>query len=113
MSNTVEQEIFSAESVPRKVKDAVHSVAPDAEVILFGSRARGDFGPDSDWDFLVLIDGTADWAASRPVHDALFDALLIEGIPVSCVVHSKSEWLTPYSRATPFYKNVARDGVSI
>lgn len=23
---------------------------------IFGSRARGDFKPDSDWDFLVVID---------------------------------------------------------
>ena len=36
------------------VADAVqHSVAP-AQVILFGSRARGDHGPDSDVDLLVV-----------------------------------------------------------
>jgi predicted nucleotidyltransferase len=29
-------------------------VAPDARVILFGSRARGDAGPDSDLDLLVV-----------------------------------------------------------
>jgi len=113
MSKSVEQKNFSAESIPRMVKETVRSVAPDAEVILFGSRARGDYGSDSDWDFLVLVDGSADWEASRPVHDALFDALLIEGVPVSCVIHSKSEWNTPYSKATPFYKNVARDGVAL
>jgi uncharacterized protein len=26
------------------------------KIILFGSRARGDFVPDSDWDFLVVVD---------------------------------------------------------
>jgi len=26
------------------------------KIILFGSRARGDFKPDSDWDFLVVVD---------------------------------------------------------
>jgi len=25
------------------------------KIILFGSRARGDAKPDSDWDFLVLV----------------------------------------------------------
>ncbi len=25
-------------------------------ILLFGSRARGDFRPDSDWDFYVVID---------------------------------------------------------
>ncbi|MEJ5253086.1 MAG: nucleotidyltransferase domain-containing protein [Armatimonadota bacterium] len=26
------------------------------QIILFGSRARGDFRPDSDWDFFVIVD---------------------------------------------------------
>ena len=39
-------------AVARAVGDEVH---PD-RVILFGSRARGDFGPDSDVDLLVITD---------------------------------------------------------
>jgi len=26
------------------------------KILLFGSRRRGDFHPDSDWDFLVLVE---------------------------------------------------------
>lgn len=26
------------------------------QILLFGSRARGDFRSDSDWDFLVIVD---------------------------------------------------------
>jgi len=44
--------------------NAVHVIREELEkqgfnavkIILFGSRARGDFRPDSDWDFLVVID---------------------------------------------------------
>jgi len=32
-------------------------------LVLHGSRARGDGGADSDWDFGVLTDGTTDLAA--------------------------------------------------
>jgi predicted nucleotidyltransferase len=28
--------------------------APDAQIVLFGSHARGDAGPESDLDFLVI-----------------------------------------------------------
>ena len=28
---------------------------PVESILLFGSRARGDFQPDSDWDFLVIV----------------------------------------------------------
>lgn len=36
---------------------ASHVLPKGAEVILFGSRARGDARVDSDWDILILIDG--------------------------------------------------------
>ena len=39
-------------AVARAVGDAVHP----GRVILFGSRARGDFSPDSDVDLLVITD---------------------------------------------------------
>ena len=32
----------------------LNAVAPDADVILFGSRARGESRPDSDLDLLVI-----------------------------------------------------------
>ncbi len=38
----------------KKVKEVVYNFDPQAKVILFGSRARGDHRKDSDWDFLVL-----------------------------------------------------------
>jgi predicted nucleotidyltransferase len=28
-------------------------------IILFGSQARGDAGPDSDWDLLIIVDDDA------------------------------------------------------
>jgi uncharacterized protein len=28
-------------------------------IILFGSQARGDAGPDSDWDLLIIVDDNA------------------------------------------------------
>ena len=36
------------------IRNTVRSQAPDAEIILYGSRARGDARPDSDWDVIVL-----------------------------------------------------------
>ncbi|HEX4308089.1 MAG TPA: nucleotidyltransferase domain-containing protein [Solirubrobacterales bacterium] len=44
------------EEVTRRLSGA----APDARVILFGSRARGDERPNSDLDLLVIKNGDVD-----------------------------------------------------
>jgi predicted nucleotidyltransferase len=36
------------------IKATACKYLPDAEVLLFGSRARNDAGPDSDYDILVI-----------------------------------------------------------
>lgn len=46
--------------LPPGVREALASLRPDA-VWLFGSRARGTHGPQSDWDLLVVVpDGSHD-----------------------------------------------------
>lgn len=66
-----------SEWVPDAVSDIVRACNP-IRVILFGSVARGEEGPDSDLDFLVILDrvdpgekielmGTIRFAISAPV----------------------------------------------
>ena len=54
------------ELLPR-VKQAVQETEPGAEIILYGSRARKEARSESDWDFLVLVDG--------PLSDERADAI--------------------------------------
>jgi len=42
------------------IRQKIELVDPKAEVILYGSRARGDERVDSDWDILVLADYPVD-----------------------------------------------------
>ena len=41
--------------VTRRIKEKIMEKDPTAEVILFGSHARGDANKDSDWDILILV----------------------------------------------------------
>ena len=38
-----------------EIKTVICHLLPDAEVFLFGSRARGDDRCDSDYDLLVIV----------------------------------------------------------
>jgi len=40
-----------------QIRQAVHEVELGAEIILYGSRSRGDALSESDWDLLILVDG--------------------------------------------------------
>ena len=47
--------------IEEKIKEKVHEVFREANVgvnriILFGSRARGDWERGSDWDLLIVVD---------------------------------------------------------
>ena len=48
---------MSKENIISAIKKvAVNDIPGNASVILFGSQARGNNRPDSDWDILILID---------------------------------------------------------
>lgn len=99
----------------QRVRETIRAVEPGARIILYGSHARGDPGPDSDWDFLVLLDGSVDRARMAHIRDALFELeLALDDCPVlSSVVRGKDEWDSPLLRATPFHQGVEREGIEL
>jgi len=48
-----------------QIVSAIVRVASPEQIILFGSHARGDAGPESDLDLLVVESGTFDRTRSR------------------------------------------------
>ena len=62
-------------------------------VILFGSRARGEAGPDSDWDILVVGGGRIDRRRKTSLAAGVGAALTrLLGSPVDVVVVSEDYW---------------------
>jgi uncharacterized protein len=94
-----------------KVKQSIRSVDPDAKVILFGSRARGDNKSSSDWDFLILTSPTADELTKRQIRDVLIDTELEAEEVISTLIFPQDKW-SDY-QITPLYKNIAKEGVEI
>ena len=94
----------------QRCKQAIRSVVPDADVILYGSRARGDAGNDSDYDLLVLVDRPADPAIHKRLISSIFP-LEENGAVLTLTVHNRDRWNSVLYKAMPFHENVDRDGV--
>jgi len=100
------------QNIIKLIRQYINAVDPKAEVILYGSRARGDERTDSDWDILVLTDYPVDLNTERIFRDKLYDLELETEEPFSLFIYSKKNWQSK-QRITPFYQNVIQEGVWI
>jgi predicted nucleotidyltransferase len=96
-----------------RIRDTIRCIEPAARIILYGSRARGDARPDSDWDLLILLNGAVDHHRAATVRHRLYDLELESDMVLSTMVLSNAAWETPLSRAMPFYANVMREGIEV
>ncbi|MCF8307870.1 MAG: nucleotidyltransferase domain-containing protein [Bacteroidales bacterium] len=99
-------------SILQLIRKKVNSVDPQAEVILYGSRARGDEHTDSDWDILIITDYSVDVSIEDKFRDVLYDLELETEESLSVFVFSKEEWHNK-QRITPFYENVNKEGITL
>ncbi len=93
------------------VKKAVHEVDDKAEIILFGSRARGDFHKESDWDFLILTEKKDEEVIWEKIRENLFETELKTNEIFSSIVHTKTNWEN--LGLSFFYEEVQKDGIKI
>ncbi len=96
--------------------DRVEAQFPLHSAVLFGSRARGDFQPDSDADVAVLLTGQRGkfMEAKLAMADMAFDVMLDTGIRIEPLPVWMDEWASPDTYRNPYLlRNIAKDGVMI
>lgn len=107
-----EQEKY--QMVINAIRDKASEILPNgSQIALYGSRARGDFRSDSDWDIQILVPG------DEKIPMSLWDkvAYQLESVGysvdeiISARVYSFKGWLK--RSFLPFYKNVERDKIII
>jgi len=105
MRNSRDQKILE------ECKQEIRRLASEARVILYGSRARGTASPDSDFDLLVLTPTPLAPEVIRWIRDALYELELKHGVVISVLFYSEAEWHDPLRQATPFHREVEREGI--
>ena len=99
--------------VIQKILNLAASQYPDAEMYLYGSRARKEAGPLSDWDLLVLLSiERVSFALETTMMDAFYEIELQTGEVISPLIYPKSIWITQYCQ-TPLYENIKREGIRL
>src|SRR4051812_10373578 len=102
----------AAEPVLRRLKSELERRYGDRleRVLLFGSRARGDARPDSDWDVAVFLrgyDGNLD--EDRRLALLGYDLMLETGVDLSIKPFSPEE----LAERTPLMHEIRRDGIPL
>jgi len=103
----------SSDVILQNITKAIHRQDPKAQAFLFGSRARGDNKPDSDWDILILINNQKVTSEIEDrFRDVLYNIELESGQIISTFIYPKSFWdnILKYS---PLYKAVKKEGIKL
>ena len=104
--------MINDKQIRKMIGDSVHTTDPSAEVILFGSRARGDARADSDWDVLIIVN-------TPKVTDKQFETLNYQlwlkglelGQEINPIIYTRTQWED--SNPSLFKYNIREEGIRL
>ena len=102
-TNKSEQDALLAEMVRRLV-----AVCQPERIYLFGSQARGDAGPDSDYDLMVVVSSST--VAPHRRDQQAFRALRGVGVSKDVLVWTREEFESRVGAPTSLPATVLREG---
>ncbi|WP_053188419.1 nucleotidyltransferase domain-containing protein [Sunxiuqinia dokdonensis] len=101
------------EQILQMIKKVVDKNAPDSEVYLYGSQARGNARKLSDWDLLILLNSAnVSFDFETKFMDEFYELELKTGEIFSPLIYSKDDWNSNYS-ITSLYENIQREGIRL
>jgi len=101
------------EKILQQIIKVVNENAPDSEVYLYGSRARGSAKKLSDWDILILLNRPSiTHNLETKFMDDFYDLELETGEIISPLIYSKKDWNNKYS-ITTLFENIQNEGIKL
>ncbi|MCL4428987.1 MAG: nucleotidyltransferase domain-containing protein [Deltaproteobacteria bacterium] len=97
----------------KELKKTMLNLYPDAEIILFGSKARGDYSKDSDIDILILLDRPVNSRLREKIIGCVYDIELKYDLIFGLLVENRNLWHTSKYQVIPIVYNINREGIAL
>jgi predicted nucleotidyltransferase len=97
----------------QELKERLLERFANVEIILYGSKARGDFDEESDIDLLILLDSPVTSNLEEEITHVTYDIELKYDVVFGKIVENKDFWNTPLANAMPLHWNIDREGVLV
>lgn len=99
--------------ISAEIKGVISAYLDDADVMLFGSRAKGSHTDDSDYDILIVTDTTFLPDQKIPIRTSIRKELLKIGIRSDILIQSKSEIRKKRNLPGHFIRNIMKDSIML
>ncbi|MFB0520824.1 MAG: nucleotidyltransferase domain-containing protein [Desulfatiglandales bacterium] len=94
-----------------RCRDIALAIEPGAEVILYGSHAKGESTPDSDYDIFVLVDRALTRELEDKISFALYDLEYKSDVILSVHIYERSFFDSPLGQVVPLFNHVRMEGI--
>ncbi|HUT51987.1 MAG TPA: nucleotidyltransferase domain-containing protein [bacterium] len=101
----------SDSAVLQEFAGRVRELFPEARIWAYGSRARGDAEPDSDFDICIVVNN-ADREAERKVSKIAWEVSFSHEMVITTLCFSESEFYRGPDSVSPLVKNILQEGVA-
>ena len=96
-----------------ELKQLITRYTKNAIILLYGSIARGDRAPESDYDVLVLSRDPLSTREENAIRDAVYELELAYEVVISIMFYGLQQWDSPLVRVTPYHQNIEKEAVMI
>jgi predicted nucleotidyltransferase len=84
-----------------------------ADIILFGSTARGEATTESDVDLLILTEEAHPWKVRQRLYDLIYSLIAVLEVDISLIVINKEVFAEMIKDKDPFAISIINEGVQL